>query len=356
MIGLQQASARAALLPWLAACISLLAIGAGWWLESVGRGVGPLVAGLAGAAPWILLGRVRDRPQAEPALTGTVGETVSASVLAIGTLDANTELLEVSDDELRRVDGLISDAIPVLVEAFGDIADHVRRQQELFAAVASADSTSRFSNFVADTSDTLQAYVDKLVQSSKTAMELVEQMERISGQVSQVSRILSEIDAIAKQTNLLALNAAIEAARAGEQGRGFAVVADEVRKLAERTADATVEIGRMIDSIRSEMTSAVTGMSDAQRIVSSGVDLASQATAGIRSIHERVMDVMVRIRDISGATSEQAVATSEMAKRAEQVNGMIQSSSEALRETGETLRHVNGRADRLGQMVGRFRL
>ena len=112
----------------------------------------------------------------------------------------------------------------------------------------------------------------------------------------------------------------------------------------------------MIDSIRSEMTSAVSGMDDAQRIVTSGVGMAEQATRGIRTIRERVSDVMTRVKDISGATTEQAAATTDMARRAEQVHAMIQSSGESLRETERTLSGVNQRADHLVQIVGRFRI
>ncbi len=249
-----------------------------------------------------------------------------------------------------------------------------RQTDELSATAATIEEVTVSIGLIAETvRDTEQAMSTADVESSRSA-ESVEELTReisraadtMGGLSSVVSRLGSRSDEIAgivgaikdiaDQTNLLALNAAIEAARAGEQGRGFAVVADEVRKLAERTAESTVEIGRMIDSIRSEMTSAVSGMDEAQQIVHSGVGMAEQATQGIRTIRARVSDVMTRVKDISGATSEQASATTEMARRAEQVHAMIQSSSESLHDTERTLRGVNERADHLGRIVGRFRL
>jgi methyl-accepting chemotaxis protein len=231
--------------------------------------------------------------------------------------------------------------------SIGHIADTVREAE---TAMQNADGES------AKSAESIERVTREITKVADTMNSLSTVVSRLGSRSDEISGIVGAIKEVAEQTNLLALNAAIEAARAGEQGRGFAVVADEVRKLAERTADATIEIGRMIDSIRSEMMSAVSGMSDAQAIVASGVELAEQATGGIRTIRGQVSGVVARMHDIAGATSEQAVATTEMAKRAEQVNSMIHSSSVTLSEAEQALRTANERATRLGQIVARFRL
>ncbi|MCB1927557.1 MAG: hypothetical protein KDH17_05920 [Rhodocyclaceae bacterium] len=134
------------------------------------------------------------------------------------------------------------------------MSEHTRAQHllagEVSGAAVNAESASHFDSFISSTSDVMQRIVDSVVANSKLAMELVELTDDISSRTEGVEGILSDIGAIAKQTNLLALNAAIEAARAGEAGRGFAVVADEVRDLSGRTTHFSAEIARVMQGMR----------------------------------------------------------------------------------------------------------
>jgi methyl-accepting chemotaxis protein len=162
--------------------------------------------------------------------------------------------LNIARGELGQVQVLLSEAIAGLTGSFHSMHEHTQRQREVSLAVTSgADSDHgaiRFDDFVKDTSAVMQRVVDSIVGNSKLGMELVELTESIAARTQDVQSILSEIGAIAKQTNLLALNAAIEAARAGEAGRGFAVVADEVRDLSGRTSQFSQQINKVIQDMQ----------------------------------------------------------------------------------------------------------
>ena len=162
--------------------------------------------------------------------------------------------LDVARGEIGQVQALLSEAIVNLTTSFQSMHEHTRRQREVTVSVASGaeseTSSNRFDDFVKDTSAVMQRVVDSIVGNSKLGMELVELTESIAARTQDVQSILSEIGAIAKQTNLLALNAAIEAARAGEAGRGFAVVADEVRNLSGRTTQFSQEISTVIQNMQ----------------------------------------------------------------------------------------------------------
>ncbi|MEO5356223.1 MAG: methyl-accepting chemotaxis protein [Nitrospirae bacterium YQR-1] len=152
---------------------------------------------------------------------------------------------------------------------------------------------------------------------AKTVSESAHLITSLGDRSRQIGEIVSVIKDIADQTNLLALNAAIEAARAGEQGRGFAVVADEVRKLAERTSKATTEIGDMITAIQKETQQAVTTMNDGSQRVVNGVELVNKAGDSLKSIVESVEGLQSMVHQIASATEE-------MSQVSEQINGDIE--------------------------------
>ncbi|MFZ2301988.1 MAG: methyl-accepting chemotaxis protein [Gallionella sp.] len=165
--------------------------------------------------------------------------------------------------ELGNTQTILSEAISTLVSTFTAMAGEVRAQQALTLFITDGDAGSgggnakqKFEVFVHDTEKAMNEFVDSTVENSKHAMELVEKMDVINVQVSSILGILNEVEGIAKQTNLLALNAAIEAARAGEAGRGFAVVADEVRHLSENTNKFSKQIRTLVGNVSESLVHA----------------------------------------------------------------------------------------------------
>ena len=174
-------------------------------------------------------------------------------------------------------------------------------------------------------------------------------MHTLDEQSHKIAAIVNVIKEIADQTNLLALNAAIEAARAGEQGRGFAVVADEVRKLAERTKLSTEDIAAMIEAIRSGTSQAADSMTQGTVMVNEGMELVSHTGNSMATIHGSTDKVLAALDDISTSLREQSHANSEIAKSVENIARMsesnyasvcdVVSSADQLQSLSETLRN-----------------
>jgi methyl-accepting chemotaxis protein len=188
-----------------------------------------------------------------------------------------------------------------------------------------------------------------------TVDQASEKIQHLVARADEIGSIAHVIKEIATQTNLLALNAAIEAARAGEQGRGFAVVADEVRGLAERTAQATVQIEQMIGSIQAETQAAVTEMARVAERVKTGVVLVRSAAESLGEIRAGADVALARIRDVSSATTEQSAASTSIAQRVEHIAQMVEETSVSMRSTVGAVGELERLAAQLRQMIARFR-
>lgn len=234
--------------------------------------------------------------------------------------------------------------LSVSVDQVGEHADEVHG-----TSMDSGDSAAQGAGLVLSVANEISGVSDTVHHASVSLKEL----ETIS---SEISKIVSSIREIADQTNLLALNAAIEAARAGEQGRGFAVVADEVRNLAERTGRSTHEIEQMVTRIQESTLRAVDDIERGVSKVIDGVNSARNAGATVQEISQKAARVVNAVQHIRDALKEQGIATREIAKLVENIAAMGEQNASAARHTQENSGNVAQLAQSLSDLVRHFRI
>ncbi len=198
--------------------------------------------------------------------------------------------------------------------------------------------------------------VNKMRDIAKVVKNSAENIEKLGESSKQIGEIISVIDDIADQTNLLALNAAIEAARAGEQGRGFAVVADEVRKLAERTTEATKQIAIMIKGIQSETESAVLAMNKGTVEVSSGIELADKAGQSLQQILNSTQEVIDMINQIAAASEEQSATSEQISKNVTSISQVTSESAKRVEDVAHTAEELAKMTNQLADLMRQFKV
>ncbi|WP_263769351.1 methyl-accepting chemotaxis protein, partial [Propionivibrio soli] len=232
----------------------------------------------------------------------------------------------------------------VSINHVGDRASEADRLSTQSGTLAASGES-----IIGKTVDDINKISDTVHQAADRIRELVENSQRISS-------VVAVIKEVADQTNLLALNAAIEAARAGEQGRGFAVVADEVRKLAERTSASTQEISKTIESMRTGADEVAMRMESVVAEVGRGVDSASKANEAINQIGIGSRNAVEMVQEISSAIREQASAMTTIAQQVERIAQMSEESSAAADNSAQVAKDLDNLATEMQHIVRAYRL
>ena len=262
-------------------------------------------------------------------------------------LAAVTSQVSVSSVQQSQDTASVAAAIEELTVSIDEVAGNANQAEQI-----AADSGKRSDQGAVQVKDA----TDEMTRIARSVNETADQMATLTTQSKQISSIANVIKEVADQTNLLALNAAIEAARAGEQGRGFAVVADEVRKLAERTTSSAQEITIMIASIQEHTDKATATMQLGNERVSEGVVLAERAGDSMRHISESSKVVVSAVTGISNALREQRSASGEIAQRVANIAQMTDENSVGVSRVASTAGQLKSMADELKQAVSGFRV
>ncbi|ABM62478.1 methyl-accepting chemotaxis protein [Halorhodospira halophila] len=345
--------------------VGLLAFGiAAWTTRSLTQPLGQLVHGLRDIAEgegdltrrvderradelgdvgyWF--NRLMDRIHGMIVQLSGASRDVTDGVARIAASNAQIEsgMTEQSDQTQQ-----VSSAIEEMSSSIHDVS---RQTSEAASAAVQAGETA------ADGRETVQGLVTRMQEVAASVERAGEAVTALGHSGEQIGEIISMIDGIAEQTNLLALNAAIEAARAGEQGRGFAVVADEVRSLSQRTVDATQQVSEALQQIQERTDTAVQGMQQSSGQVNDGLGQAEAAGAALQRIVEKAQSVAENVQSIATAAEQQSNVAAEIAQNVDAVNQVTQQTSGGVNQAAQTAQQLRREAEALQELVQQFKV
>lgn len=302
-----------------------------------------------------------DAPARENSVLASVERMRANLSSIISRIHANSGQLRTDVKDMTESGGMVMNAVNVQNTATASIAAAVEQMSANINHIS--DSAMDASRNSKESSATVEHGIEVVQHSAQGMTAIMRATETTAGSIkqlaeksSEIGKIINVIKGIADQTNLLALNAAIEAARAGEAGRGFAVVADEVRKLAERTAQSTNEIVAMVEATQAGTRNAMESTMVSQEQVAEGERLASDADASMQEVKTRIGETLVSVNDISGAISEQNSASQQIGRDIERIVRMTDDNTALVSRLNGTALHISGLAEELDELVNRFRL
>lgn len=270
------------------------------------------------------------------------------------SLAASSEELSATSDDMSKNSQQLSSQTEQVVTAVTEVSQTIMDMAK--NATQAADASKNASSTATKGKQTVDSTADDMVKIAQTVQEAAKIIEELGNSSAQIGEIVAVINGIADQTNLLALNAAIEAARAGEQGRGFAVVADEVRKLAERTGQATKDIAQRIESIQQAASESVDAMKRGSDEVDKGVGLAKEASGSLDTIVSASGTATDMVQRIAAATEQQSAATEEVTQNMEHIADITKQTSAATVQVKSSAAELSRLASELKTMTAWFRV
>ena len=286
---------------------------------------------------------------------------VDAFEQAVGDVENNARFLSGAAGQLAQISQQASQASSAQTESSCQIAAATEEMSTGIACVVdnakASESNAQAAREMAERGVSSMAHTaEEIRRTADQVKDTAVLIDTLHERSQAISQIIVAIRDIADQTNLLALNAAIEAARAGEQGRGFAVVADEVRKLAERTSSATLEITSLIGAIRSDTDRVAAGMGDASRQMHQGLELLGESSAALARIRETAEETLAKNSEISMAMQEQSHTSNDVAGNIQRIAEQNEQTSRLVAESAEIAGSLSQTASQLEALVGRFRI
>jgi len=281
------------------------------------------------------------------AVLNQVKEAVAATASAANQISSSTEEMAAGAQEQSSQATEVAGAVEEMTKTIYETTKNTGQATE--ASKNSGKVAKEGGHVVEETIHGMNRIAEVVRRSAATVQALGKSSDQI-GEIVQV------IDDIADQTNLLALNAAIEAARAGEQGRGFAVVADEVRKLAERTTKATKEIATMIKQIQKDTIGAVESMEQGTKEVEVGKQLAEKAGSSLKEIIHGAEQVLDIVSQVAAASEEQSSAAEQISKNIESISSVTQESASGIQQIAHASEDLNRLTLNLQELIARFKV